>query len=82
MMEDTLMTVDARGMKHPEPLKKLRDLMRDNCRKEIDVKLLVDTSQCSTTVDAFAKMSKCKTSIQKADGHYIVRISGEMCSCA
>lgn len=76
------MVVDARGMAHPGPLEKLRALMRDNCRKEINVKLLVDTSQCTRTVNAFAQMSKCKTSVLKADGHYIVSINGEMCSCA
>jgi len=76
------MTVDARGMKHPEPLEKLRDVMRNHCSKEIDVDLLLDTSEYAKTAAAFARMSKCQTSMEKADNHYVLRIKGARCSCA
>jgi len=76
------MTVDARGMKHPEPLEKLRELMRSHCSQDIDVELLLDTSQHARTAAAFAKMSKCNAVMEKADGYYILKIKGARCSCA
>lgn len=76
------MRVDARGTRHPRPLEMLREHMRDNCRRDIDVELLLDSSEYARTVSSFARMSKCQASIEKADGYYILRINGQMCSCA
>lgn len=77
-----MMKVDARGMKHPEPLEKLRDLMRSHCSKDIDVDLLLDTSEYAKTAAAFARMSKCEAKMEKAGDHYVLRIKGARCSCA
>lgn len=76
------MKVDARGMKHPEPLEKLRDVMRNHCSEDIDVELLLDSSEYAKTVAAFARMSKCQTKMEKAEGHYVLSIKGARCSCA
>jgi len=76
------MKVDARGLKHPEPIELLRDHMRKHCSKEIDVELLLDSSEYVKTTAAFARMSKCRTAMEKYEDYYIVRIKGEMCSCA
>ena len=76
------MVLDARGMKHPAPLEKLRETMRNHCSKDIDVDLLLDSSESARTAAAFAKMSKCKTRLEKSDDHYVLRIKGARCSCA
>ena len=76
------MKIDARGLKHPKPLEKLREHLRGNCKKEINFDLLVDTSQCTKFVTAFARMSKCNTEIAKADGHFVVSVRGGTCACA
>ncbi|MFC1769789.1 hypothetical protein ACFLZI_01875 [Nitrospirota bacterium] len=75
------MIFDARGLKHPKPLETIREHFRDNCRKEIDFKLLVDTTEYAKTVRAFAKMSKCTTEIERGDGHYVIRVHGNSCAC-
>jgi hypothetical protein len=75
------MTFDLRGLKHPEPLETIREHFRDNCRKEIDFKLLLDITECAKTVKAFAGMSKCTTQVSKGEGHYVIRVQGDSCSC-
>lgn len=77
-----MIKIDARGMKHPEPLEKLREHLRGNCRKEIDFDIIVDSSECTRFVNAFAKMSKCKTTTTKGDGFYTVSVRGGTCTCA
>lgn len=75
------MVFDARGKKHPEPLEMIRNHFRQNCRQKIDISILVDSSECAKTASAFAQMSKCKTEIEKAEGHFIIKVKGDMCSC-
>ena len=77
-----MIKIDARGLKHPKPLVKLREHLRGNCRQEINFDLLVDTSECTRFVSAFAKMSKCETEIEKAEGHFVVSVRGGACACA
>lgn len=75
------MVFDARGMMHPEPLEKMREYFRDNCRETIDFRVIVDTSQCAKMADAFAKMSKCKTRVEKDGDHYVIHVTGTSCAC-
>lgn len=75
------MKIDARGMKHPMPLEEIRAQMRKLCKQPVDIELLVDSSEYSKTISTFARMSKCKTKIDRADGYYIIRISGDSCTC-
>ena len=76
------MKIDARGLKHPEPLERLREHLRENCRKEINFDILVDTSECTKFVNAFAKMSKCDAKVSREGDCYIVSVRGGTCTCA
>jgi hypothetical protein len=58
------MIIDARGLKHPVPLEKIREVFRANCRQPIQVELLVDSCEYAKMASTFAKMSKCKTEIE------------------
>jgi TusA-related sulfurtransferase len=76
------MIIDARGLKHPQPLERIREYLRNNCRQPIELELLVDSSEYTRTITAFARMSKCKTEIENKGEYFTVKIKGDMCSCA
>lgn len=75
------MEFDGRGLKHPEPLMMVREHFRGNCQKKIEFRLLVDTEEYARTVDAFVRMSKCTTAMERRDGYVVMHVSGESCSC-
>lgn len=76
------MTFDARGKKHPEPLKEIREYVTSNCRGPIDFKILVDSHEYAKTISAFSEMSKCQTDVEKKDNHYVISVTGDSCACS
>ena len=76
------MVFDMRGRKDPRPFEEIREHFRDRCSKPIEFQILVDDFECAKKTSTFSKMSKCRTSIEKRDGHYAVHVKGETCACA
>ena len=74
------MEIDARGLKHPEPLLRLRTALRDQCSVEETVTMLVDSREEAKRVEAFAGFTKHQVEVQKESGHYRIRII-PMCNC-
>jgi len=76
------MQIDTRGLKHPEPLKKIKDVVSSMCTNYVDVEVLVDTCEYGRTVKGFAEMTGCETEVEKKDDYCIVRIKGGSCKCS
>jgi TusA-related sulfurtransferase len=68
------MVIDARGLKHPEPLQKLRETCPSLCSIEGYVDLLVDDEDALTQLKRYAAISGCDYEIQKLDAYYSIRI--------
>lgn len=75
------MQVDFRGMKHPEPLRKVKSIIRSTCTKHIDIEILIDTIDYGKIIKMFADMTSCRTKIEMRDGYCVVTISGDSCKC-
>lgn len=75
------MIIDARGLKHPEPLKRLKETVTTMCTIENYVDLLVDDDKEVRNVKMFAAMSGCKYEIEQFDRYWRVRIKGSTCMC-
>ena len=76
------MRIDTRGLKHPEPLKRIREAVSSICTDDVDVEVLVDTCEYSRTVKGFADMSGCRTEVEENGEYCIVRIKGGSCKCS
>ena len=74
------MEIDARGLKHPEPLVRLRDALRDQCSVEEAVTVLVDSREEAKRVKAFAGFSNSPVEVEDRGDHYRIRIE-RMCNC-
>jgi len=74
--------IDTRGMKHPDPLIKVREIVRGMCTTNVDVEVVVDSCEYGRMISGFAKMSGCRTEVVEEEGLCIVRIKGDMCKCS
>lgn len=68
------MVIDARGLKHPEPLKKLKEHFSTVCSIQDYVDMLVDDEKEARQVKTYAAMSGSEYEVEKMDSHYRVRI--------
>lgn len=76
------MRIDTRGLKHPEPMKKIREAVRGMCMEHVDVEVLIDSCEYGKMIKGFAKMSGCETEIIEEGDTCIVKIKGNMCKCS
>ncbi len=74
------MEIDARGLKHPEPVLRLREALRDQCSLEEKVVVLVDSREEASYVKAFARFSSASVEAQDRGDHYRLVIE-RMCNC-
>ena len=70
------MVIDARGLKHPEPLQKLREIAPTMCSLDGYVELLIDDEEALKHLRTYAVISGCKHEIEKRDAYYSIRIEG------
>ncbi len=75
------MIVDARTIASRELLLRMRDLLADHCGREVSVEVFLAGEGDAKRLRAFVSMSGCKTIVEKKEGYYIVRITGNVC-CA
>ena len=76
------MRIDVRGLKHPEPMKKIRETVKSMCTEHVDVEVLIDSCEYGKMITDFAKMSGCKTEVVKEGEVCLVKITGNMCKCS
>ena len=74
------MLIDARGLKDPEPLLKLREALRDQGTVENDITMLVDDKETARKVKPFASMTFSPCEITNKGDHYELTIK-RMCNC-
>jgi TusA-related sulfurtransferase len=74
------MEIDARGLKHPEPLRLLRDALQNQCSIEEKVTILVDSREEAKQVKTFAGFSGHGVEVEETGDHYRIRID-RMCNC-
>lgn len=68
------MLIDARGLRHPEPIKKLKESFSTMCSIDDYVDLLVDDENEVKQVKIYSAMSGCKTEVKKTSDYYTIRI--------
>lgn len=69
-----MMTIDARGLKHPEPLKKLKEYFSTMCSIDDYVDLIIDSDEELKPVKTYAAMSGCEYDIKKERDYLVIRI--------
>jgi len=74
--------IDVRGLKHPEPLKKIKEAVSSLCTNYVDVEVLVDTCEYGKMVKGFAEMTGCETEVKEEKDYCVVKIKGGSCKCA
>ncbi|MGD0885299.1 MAG: hypothetical protein ABSA46_10610 [Thermodesulfovibrionales bacterium] len=68
------MLIDARGLKHPETLQRLREICPTLCSLDQHVDLLVDDEYALSQLKKYAAISGCEYEIQKQDACHLIRI--------
>jgi len=68
------MLIDARGLKFPEPLHKLREISPTTCSIDGYVELLVDDEKALRQLKTYAAISGCEYEILNLNTHYSIRI--------
>lgn len=69
-----MMIIDARGQRHPEPLRRLKEHFSTMCSIDDYVDLLVDDEDEVKQVKIYAAMSGCEYEVSKSDNYFTVRI--------
>jgi TusA-related sulfurtransferase len=72
--------IDARGLRHPEPLVKLKEALEDPRSVGEPVYILVDSRQEVKRIEAFAAFSHHLFETETREDHWRVRID-RMCNC-
>ncbi len=75
------MIVDARTLETRELLLRMREVLADNCGREVFIEVFLSAENETKRLKAFVSMSGCQTIVEKKEGYYIVRITGNVC-CA
>ena len=70
------MVIDARGLRHPEPLEKLREIAPTMCSVDGYVELLIDDEKALKQVKIYAAVSGSTYEVKKLDNYYSIRIEG------
>lgn len=68
------MLIDARGLRHPEPIKKLKESFSTMCSIDDYVDLLVDDENEVKQVKIYSAMSGCNPEVKKTSDYYTIRI--------
>ena len=74
------MEIDARGLRHPEPLRKLKDALEDPRSVGEPVYILVDSREEAQRIKAFAGFSHHLFDSETREDHWRLRIL-RMCNC-
>lgn len=67
-------TIDARGLKHPEPLKRLKDFFSTMCSIDDYVDLIIDSEAELKPIKTYAAMSGCEFEVKTEDSYLVIRI--------
>jgi len=68
------MVIDARGLKAPEPLQRLREIAPTMCSLDGQIELLIDDEAAFKQVRTYAAVSGCRHETSREEGYYRIRI--------
>lgn len=74
------MEIDARGLTHPEPLRRLREALQDQASVDNSIVILVDSREEAARVKAFAGFTDSLLEIDNLGDHYRLTVT-RMCNC-
>ncbi|MDH4028821.1 MAG: hypothetical protein OEU95_08325 [Nitrospirota bacterium] len=73
------MEIDARELDMQDLLKKLKENLSFKCGCDVSIDIMLNTTEETRKVSAFAAMSGCKTKTDKKGEYYIMHITGTPC---
>lgn len=71
---EVMMLINARGLKYPEPLQKLREAAPSMCSLDGYIDILIDDEAALKQVQTYAVVSGCKFEVKRLDDCYRIRI--------
>ncbi len=75
------MQIDARKLGIEELLRKLKEILASQHGCDVDIDILLSTTEDAKKITAFVSMSGCTAHVDKNNNYYIMHISGTIC-CA
>ncbi len=75
------MRLDMRGLGQDEPLKRIRDILRNSCPEDEIIEVLIDSEQNAKRLRAFMSMSGCNVELLREGPQWIVKMTGKNCNC-
>lgn len=68
------MVIDARGLRHPEPLRLLREAVPSLCSLDGSIEVLLDDEVAFRHIRTYAAVSGCTYEVKRTDGFYRILI--------
>ncbi|MFN3739942.1 MAG: hypothetical protein ACK4TF_04625 [Thermodesulfovibrionales bacterium] len=75
------MRLDMRGLCQDEPLKRIRDILRNSCPDDEIIEVLIESEQDAKRLRAFMSMSGCTVELLREGPQWIVKMTGKNCNC-
>lgn len=75
------MRLDMRGLGQDEPLRRIRDILRNSCPDDEIIEVLIDSEQDAKRLKAFMSMSGCTVELSREGPRWIVKMTGKNCNC-
>lgn len=69
------MLIDARGLRYPEPLRRLREISPTMCSVDGYIDVLVDDEKALKQLRTYAAVSGCEYEVDRMNDYYRIRIT-------
>lgn len=76
------MILDLRGLNGDEPLKRVREVLKETCPEDEVLEVIVGTEQLAKKMKAFMGMSGCNVELIIENDFWIVKSTGRNCYCS
>jgi len=76
------MLIDARGVRHPEHIRKFKEPLEGLCNINEDMEVLLDDSREDLKrFEMYIRSCRCHYTVEKADGYVKVKIEAPFSMC-
>ncbi len=75
------MILDLRDLKGEEPLRKVREILRDLCHEDEALEIFLDSEATAKRMKGFMAMSGCNVDLLRTQDAWIVKVTGRNCYC-
>jgi len=73
--------LDFTGMQGRDVFERLRETIRERCKEDVDVEVLVDNPECVLRVQTYSKMTNCRVEAEPCPEGFRISITGSACKC-